>query len=166
MSTYRLKYPKGSIGKARSFRRTMTDAGRRLWSRLRNNQLGVHFRREVPHGPYYCDFLCLSAKLVIEVDGSQHYTHEGHAHDEKRDAYLRDQGYTVFRFSDRDVLLNTEGVLQTIYEHICRNSKTHLTCYAKTASAFGGNPFLIGEDVSKAGISRSQASIPSPGRRG
>ena len=96
----------------------MTDAGRKLWSRLRNNQLGVHFRREVPQGPYYCDFLCLSRKLVVEVDGSQHYTAQGLAHDEKRDAYLKKLGYDVLRVSDRDVLTNIDGVMQTIYERV------------------------------------------------
>src|SRR5437867_9689209 len=118
MSPYRLKYPKGSVGKARAFRRTMTDAGGKLWSRLRGNELGVHFRREVPEGPYYCDFLCVSAKLIVEVDGSQHYTQEGSAHDEKRDRYLRGRGYNVLRFSDHDVLTSIDGVVQTIYEHI------------------------------------------------
>ena len=126
MSAYVLKYPKGSVGKARALRRTMTDAARRLWSRLRNNQWGVHFRREVPQGPYYCDFLCVSARLVVEVDGSQHYTEEGHAHDEKRDAYLRRHGFIVLRFSDRDVLTKLDGVLQTIYEHIYQNENSPL----------------------------------------
>lgn len=96
----------------------MTDAGRKLWSRLRNNQLGVHFRREVPQGPYCCDFLSVGVMLIVEVDGSQHYTDKGRAFDQKRDAYLRNQGFTVLRFSDQDVLTNTNGVVQTIYEHI------------------------------------------------
>lgn len=96
----------------------MTDAGRKLWVRLRNNQLGVHFRREVPQGPYVCDFLCVSAKLIVEVDGSQHYTAKGKKHDEQRDSYLHEKGFDVLRFSDRDVLVNTDGVLQRIFEHI------------------------------------------------
>lgn len=96
----------------------MTDAARKLWSRLRNNQLGVHLRREVPKDPYYCDFLCVSAKLVVEVDGSQHFTPKGLAHDQNRDNYLRKEGYTVLRFTDGDVFKNIDGVVQTIFEHI------------------------------------------------
>ena len=118
MTNYRIKYPKGSVGKARAFRRTMTDAARKLWSRLRNNQVGVHFRREVPKGSYFCDFLSVSAKLVVEVDGSQHYTTKGLVHDKKRDDFLGKEGYTVLRFSDGDVLKNIDGVVETIYEHI------------------------------------------------
>lgn len=118
MTIYKLQYPKSGVKKARAQRRTATDAGRKLWSKLRNNQLGVHFRREVPQGPYICDFLCVQIKLIVEVDGGQHATSEGKEHDEKRDAFLRKVGYEVLRFSDRDVLTNIQGVLQKIYETV------------------------------------------------
>jgi len=96
----------------------MTEAERKLWRLLRNNQLGVHFRRQVPLGPYVLDFLCLPAKLVVELDGSQHYHKTGLAFDSKRGAYLRAKGLKVFRFNNREFLTNPSGVMQSIYEHI------------------------------------------------
>ena len=80
--------------------------------------MGVHFRRQVPFGKYILDFFSLKAKLVIELDGSQHYTDEGLAKDAIRDAFLRDNGLTVLRFSDHEFLTNTYGVLQVIYEQV------------------------------------------------
>ncbi len=118
MTNYRLIYPKGSVGKARAFRSRMTDAERKLWWKLRAKRLGVHFRRQVPQGRYYCDFACISAKLVVEADGGQHYTEKGEARDTKRDEFLSARGFTVLRFSDVDILTNIDGVVQEIMEHI------------------------------------------------
>lgn len=73
MSKYILKFPRSHVALARNLRREMTNAERKLWSLLRNNQVGVYFRRQVPFGPYILDFLLIKAKLVIELDGSQHY---------------------------------------------------------------------------------------------
>lgn len=118
MGKYFLKYPKSSISNARKLRREMTIAEQKLWARLRNNLMGVHFRRQVPFGRYILDFFSLKAKLVIELDGSQHYTDGGLAKDAIRDAFLRENGLTVLRFSDHEFLTNTYGVLQVIYEHV------------------------------------------------
>jgi hypothetical protein len=71
---------------------------------------GAKFRRQVPVGPYIIDFLCIQARLVIELDGGQHGTEA----DALRDAWLRAQGYVVLRFWNNDVLGNLDGVLQTI----------------------------------------------------
>jgi len=98
----------------------MTQSERRLWSVLRNNQLGVHFRRQVPFGPYILDFLAIQLKLAIEVDGAQHYAPKGKAHDAERDAYLRSHGIKVLRFLDSDVLRDREGVVRVIYEEVQR----------------------------------------------
>ena len=82
--------------------------------RLRSGQIpGYHFRRQVPMGPYTVDFACLKAHLVVEVDGSQHA--QALEHDQRRTAWLESQGYRVLRFWDNDVLLQTEGVLESIY---------------------------------------------------
>jgi len=89
----------------------MTDAERRLWRYLRRHFLGVHFRRQVPIGPYIVDFACLGRKLVIEIDGGQHM---GSAEDEIRDRWLRERGYRVLRFWNHDVLKNSEGILTVI----------------------------------------------------
>ena len=96
----------------------MTDAERKLWSLLRNNRLGAKFRRQVPYCPYILDFYCVKARLVIELDGSQHYTPEGRRRDAKRDAYLRSEGLEVLRFLNDEVLSNEEGVEQVIYEKV------------------------------------------------
>jgi BirA family biotin operon repressor/biotin-[acetyl-CoA-carboxylase] ligase len=76
---------------ARRLRQEMTDAERRLWSRLRRHAMGgAHFRRQHPLGKYVLDFVCLEASLVIEVDGSQHAESDA---DELRTAWLRRQGF-------------------------------------------------------------------------
>ncbi|HPK33531.1 MAG TPA: DUF559 domain-containing protein [Ottowia sp.] len=97
---------------ARFLRGTMTDSERRLWSRLRGEQLGAKFRRQHPLGPYIVDFACLAPKLIVELDGSQHASQL--AHDSERDAFLRAQGFAVLRFASNEVFINLEGVLQAI----------------------------------------------------
>lgn len=111
-------YTKTLIPFARKLRRDMTDAERKLWSLLRNNRLGAKFRRQVPYGRYILDFYCVKAHLVIELDGSQHYTPVGRRRDAKRDAYLRNDGLAVLRFSNYEVISNGEGVEQVIHERI------------------------------------------------
>ena len=99
-------------GFARRLRRDMTDAERRLWHYLRRRQLlGFRFRRQFPIGPYIVDFACLEAKLVIEVDGSQHFDAAG---DIARTQRLHEHGYRVLRFCNNDLMRNIEGVLETI----------------------------------------------------
>jgi len=98
----------------------MTDAERRLWSRLRRDQLDVRFRRQVPFGPYILDFFSVKIKLNIEADGSQHYENQGMKKDKRRNKYLKENGITVLRFSDREILQNIDGVMQAIYENVQR----------------------------------------------
>jgi very-short-patch-repair endonuclease len=111
-------YTKSSIPNARRLCRDMTIAEQRVWSKLKNDQLGVKFRRQVPYGRYILDFYCAKAKLCVELDGSQHYTNEGIQKDLARDRYLQEQGIEVLHFSDIDTLKNTSGVMQAIYEKI------------------------------------------------
>ncbi|MDM0090067.1 MULTISPECIES: endonuclease domain-containing protein [unclassified Variovorax] len=101
---------------ARVLRRGMTDAERRLWSGLRNEQLGVKFRRQHPLGHYIADFACLGPKLIVELDGSQHQAQQDH--DARRDTFLRAQGFEVLRFGSNDPFVNLEGVLQVIVNRI------------------------------------------------
>jgi len=90
----------------------MTDAERRLWTHLRDNQLGGwSFRRQHPIPPYIADFACLDAQVIVEVDGGQHAESES---DKKRDEYLASLGWRVIRFWNNDVLANTEGVLSQL----------------------------------------------------
>jgi len=106
-------------GLARKLRSRMTDAESLLWRRLRGKQIKGHqFYRQRPIEKYIVDFYSASAKLVVEVDGGQHCHGEGMEKDKDRDAHLTAQGLRVLRFSDHDVLVNTEAVL----EHIWRNA--------------------------------------------
>ena len=104
---------------ARSLRKNMTDAERNLWTKIRGKQLkDKQFYRQKNIGNYIVDFYCPAAKLIIELDGDQHYTEEGHKKDEARDRYLKHLGFTVLRFSSREVLKNLDGVLETIYDYL------------------------------------------------
>ena len=103
--------PKPLTQVARKLRHTMTDAERRLWSRLRAHQLGAHFRRQAPLGSYVLDFVCFASRVVVEVDGGQHADSEK---DYVRDAWLQAQGFRTLRFWNNDVLQNIDGVLETI----------------------------------------------------
>jgi len=84
-----------------------------LWRRLRRRQLlGRKFRRQQPLGRYIVDFVCLEARLVIEVDGSQHL--EQQSYDGARRRWLERQGYRVLRFWNNEVLAETDAVVETI----------------------------------------------------
>ena len=107
--------PSATTRWARRLRSEMTGVELLLWSRLRNRQLdGFKFRRQVPHGPYVCDFACLPAKLIVEVDGPGH---DSRWHrDLERDAWLEGEGYQVLRFSADDVLRELDLVLEAILD--------------------------------------------------
>ena len=110
-------YTQRTLTTAQTLRRNRTDAEGLLWYYLRNNQLDGHrFRRQHPIGPYIVDFACLTRKVLIELDGSQHA--ERQADDKKRDAFLRAQGYRVLRFWNNEVFENCFGVLERIYEAV------------------------------------------------
>ena len=100
---------------ARRLRSNMTGAEKKLWSKLRLNHLaGCQFNRQKPLGQYIVDFYCPKARLVIEVDGGQHYTEEGKEYDRERSLYLASLGVTVLRFSNAEVTDNLEGCLERI----------------------------------------------------
>ena len=101
---------------ARRLRVNATEAETTLWRHLRELETkGTHFRRQVPIGPYVADFACMAARLVIEVDGSQHGEHENKARDDERTRWLEAEGYRVVRFWNNDLVQNPEGVLDVIY---------------------------------------------------
>ena len=106
---------------ARKLRTNPTKAERRPWSRLRRRQLaGFKFRRQHPIGIYVCDFICLEARVIVELDGSQHL--EQAPHDQHRDAVLRASGFRTLRFWNGDVLSRTDTVVETIYEALNRKN--------------------------------------------
>jgi very-short-patch-repair endonuclease len=103
---------------ARSLRRRETDAERKLWSKIRGNQLGVKFRRQQPVGDYIVDFISFDRNLIIELDGSQHGEPGNAAADGKRTQYLEGRGFKVLRFWDNDALQNIEGVVFRILQEM------------------------------------------------
>ena len=106
---------KGTRDRARGLRRESSFPERLLWSKLRNRQLGGwKFRRQHPVGPYFADFACEEAKLVIELDGDTHGDPDQQTHDARRTAFLQSQHWEVIRFWNSDLLENIEGVLDTI----------------------------------------------------
>ncbi|WP_244314304.1 endonuclease domain-containing protein [Pannonibacter tanglangensis] len=88
---------------------------RALWPHLRGLKAhGLHVRRQAPIVPYIADFALLSHRLVIEIDGDSHGAPGPSRHDAIRDQWLASQGFTVWRFSARDIEHNLEGVVETI----------------------------------------------------
>ncbi len=111
-ATLELYQPPGE--RAWRLRREGTDAERKLWSRLRNRQLGgAKFRRQYPIPPYVADFCCVEARFIVELDGGQHA--ERSLEDARRTASLEAKGYRVLRFWDNQALTETEAVLEVIY---------------------------------------------------
>jgi len=101
---------------ARRLRAKSTETEILLWKRLRAIETeGTHFRRQVPIGPYVADFACMAARLVIELDGSQHNTDAHRQRDERRTLWLESEGYRVIRFWNNDLTSNMNGVLETVY---------------------------------------------------
>jgi len=100
--------------RARTLRQRQTPMEKILWDKLRETAAakGHKFRRQHPIHPYIVDFVCLGAKLIVEIDGDSHDL--SCDYDKKRTAYLENLGYTVLRFSNDDVKLNVEGVVSTI----------------------------------------------------
>ena len=111
-----LSYNKNLKQFSRNLRTNMTDAELLLWSRIRRKQLkGKQFYRQKIIGNYIADFYCPETKLVIEIDGGQHYEAEGKDKDHMRDDYMKRLCINVLRFSDRDVLKRIDIVIEKIW---------------------------------------------------
>jgi len=101
-----------AISHAKSLRKSMTDAERRLWYLLRAHRLqSFKFKRQAAIGNYVVDFVCFERSLIVEVDGGQL---DGQESDIERDRWLNDQGFRVLRFWNNEVLKNTDAVLGQI----------------------------------------------------
>jgi very-short-patch-repair endonuclease len=110
---------------ARALRRNSTDVERILWSELRDHRLaGAGFRRQAPMGAYVADFVCHEAKLVLELDGGQHFSGSVEQADARRTKTFEDLGFMVLRFSNLDVITNRTGVLETISAAIAERAPT------------------------------------------
>jgi very-short-patch-repair endonuclease len=96
-------------------RREQTAAESKLWACLRNRQRdGVKFSRQVSVGPFFADFCCREAKLIIEIDGVTHETPEEIASYTRRTAWLEAQGYRVIRFRNEELMGDLDFVLERI----------------------------------------------------
>ena len=108
-------YNQKLIINSRALRSEMTDVEQKLWRRVRFKQVrGLQFYRQKPLLAFIVDFYCPKAKLVIELDGSQHFEEEHRAADAERDAALKGLGLRVLRFDNRQVLLEIEAVMTVI----------------------------------------------------
>ena len=104
-----------NIDKCRALRKNQTDAEKKLWSLLRNRQLGgLKFRRQFSVGRYILDFYCPEYGIAIEVDGGQHYEADGLMNDALRTKALSAAGIQIIRFSNLEILENIEGVYESI----------------------------------------------------
>jgi very-short-patch-repair endonuclease len=121
--------------RARRLRHAVNDAEKRLWRHLRRLTLqGSHFRRQVPIGPYVVDFACLAARLIIELDGSQHSKDANRARDQARARWLEKEHYRVVRFWNNEIVGNIDGVMQMIYVELygSPDAETFLLKHSRT----------------------------------
>ena len=103
----------GRTDRSRELRTGSTDAERALWRALRMKQVtGYRFRRQVPIGRYFADFVCLNARLIVEVDGGQHASQI--EKDTERTAWLEAEGFIVLRFWNNEVFQQTNAVVEEI----------------------------------------------------
>ncbi|HTQ15401.1 MAG TPA: DUF559 domain-containing protein [Rhizomicrobium sp.] len=126
-----------SRGLARKMRQQLTAEEFKIWCRLKelNRRSGFNFRRQVPFRGYILDFVEHRAKVAIEIDGSQHGETPAIARDAKRDGLLRDEGYLVLRFWNREVNENLAGVVERIVR-VLRERAPH----PKNAAHFSTSP--------------------------
>ena len=108
-------------GASKALRNNMTKEEKRLWYEFLK-ALPQTVNRQKVIGDYIVDFYCASAQLVIEIDGSQHYTQPGKQKDLERDEYLNSLGIRVLRYSNLDAQRNFEGVCFDILQHIDTSS--------------------------------------------
>ena len=143
-------------GRAKQLRQAMTRAETLLWRYLKPNRIdGLGFRRQVPFQHYIADFVCLSAKLIVELDGESHDFEERQKADQTRDAFFVSEGFQVLRFTNEQVLSNLEGVVETIRQ-----------ATASCASGLPPSPTLPhkGGGSTEAGASVSQSNSKTRGQ--
>jgi len=113
-----------NINRCRILRKKQTEAEKKLWSIVRNRQLGgIKFRRQFSIGRYILDFYCPKYLLGIAADGGQHNDDKGRESDGIRTKELKKFGVEIIRFSDREVLTNIEGVYEVIRKVLEKRSK-------------------------------------------
>jgi type I restriction enzyme M protein len=149
--------PKHMIELAKKLRRNQTDAEKLMWHYLRNRQLAnAKFRRQQSVEGLIADFYCHEHKLVIELDGSQHFTKDGIEKDAQRTARLNALGIDVMRFDNRQVLTQIEAVLQMIYEKLqhplpegegVKSACSEIGTIQSQGAGCSSSPLPLGEDL-------------------
>ena len=105
--------------RARELRRRSTETEQILWDLLRNRKLFEwKWRRQEPVGPYFADFACRKARLVVELDGSQHEEPDDAEYDEERTAFMEAKGWRVLRFNNREVIQDIDTILAAITDAV------------------------------------------------
>ena len=135
------------IEEAKRMRKEPTDAEAALWELLRDKKLGDKFRRQHLIDDFIVDFVCLSKNLVIEVDGGYHNDPTQKEYDQQRTLYLNEKGFRVIRFTNEEVLGNTEAVLTKIKDILVNTpdfSKQNNT-FENNEVAFADSPLSLGE---------------------
>ena len=117
--TFNLKYQKQIRSQLRT---NMPKPEEILWQRIRRKQLGVKFRRQHGIGRYIVDFYCAELNLVIEIDGDSHFSDEGKEKDIIRDAFMEALGIKVLRFTNEEVMKQTESVLERLFNLVRSNN--------------------------------------------
>ena len=118
-STYQLL-----LDKAREMRKNPTEAESVLWNYLSDNKMGVHFRRQHPVYGYIPDFVCLSEKIIIEIDGGYHFEGEQLEKDAERTRQLNEEGFIVLRFTNEEVLCDIDNTLEEITNILAHDTDT------------------------------------------
>ena len=103
--------------RAQELRKNMTKEERHLWYDFLKTY-PVQFKRQYQIGYYYVDFFCYKAKLIVELDGSQHCSAKAMAYDKARTDFLQEQGFLVQRFSNLDVMKNFQAVCEAIHQTV------------------------------------------------
>ena len=134
-STYQLL-----LDKAKEMRKNPTQAESALWNYLSDNKLGVHFRRQHPIAGYIPDFVSLKHHLIIEIDGGYHLEGEQPEMDAERTKWLNNFGYIILRFTNEEVLCNTEKVIEEITDQLegISNLQNCCACTNKSPLPWGG----------------------------
>src|SRR5215472_5525857 len=103
----------------KTLRNSMSVAEAVLWKSLQRRQLlGRKFRRQISIGRYIVDFYCPDCRLVIELDGDAHFSHNIDIYEDRRTKFLEKQGLTVIRFENQELKENLDGVLETIKRYL------------------------------------------------
>lgn len=119
-----LEYNRKLKKRSQELRNKMTDPEIILWSKLKGKQIkNAQFYRQKPIGNYIVDFYCAKYKIIIELDGSQHYTDEGLEYDSERDTYLKFMGLKVLRFTNIQIMNELNSVLTVIFNEMNENKR-------------------------------------------